>query len=132
MPVNGFYEWQKVGKHKQPYWIHPMDQDYFALGAVWDEWHDNMTGEVITSTAIITTEANDLMKPIHDRMPVILPKESWALWLDENVQDYGVLKELMRPGDSSLMDAYTVSTRVNSPANDDAGLIGHSKAITLF
>jgi putative SOS response-associated peptidase YedK len=132
VPVNGFYEWQQLGKEKQPYWFRPTTGDYFALGAIWDEWHDNDSGEVITSSAIITTEPNDLMRPIHDRMPVIIPRASWGLWLDSEVHEQEVLRDLLQPCNSDLMEAYPVSTHVNSPANDNADLIVRASRGTLF
>lgn len=132
VPVNGFYEWQRTGKQKQPYWIHPTDRDYFALGALWDEWYDNDSGEIITSTAIITTEPNDLMRPIHDRMPVIIPGESWKLWLDSGVHGQEAVRNLLHPCSSEWMEAYPVSSRVNAPANDDAKLMARASWGTLF
>jgi len=132
IPVNGFYEWHQEGGHKQPYWFHPKEGDYFALGAIWDEWYDNRDEKIITSSAIITTEANSLMEPIHDRMPVIIPKASWALWLDSEVTEAEALYELLQPSSSDIMAAYKVSTRVNSPVNDDADLLSPMSPETLF
>ena len=76
IPVNGYYEWQIKGKFKQPYYITPSQGDYFALAAVWDEWLDNATGKIITTSAIITTTPNNTLASIHDRMPIIIPKKS--------------------------------------------------------
>ncbi len=132
VPVNGFYEWQRSGKHRQPYWIHPADGGYFALGAVWDEWYDNDSGQIVTSSAIITTEPNDLMQTIHNRMPVMIPRESWKLWLDSGVHEYEAVRGLLHPRSSEWMEAYPVSSRVNVPANDDAGLIARASRGTLF
>ncbi|WP_345974530.1 SOS response-associated peptidase [Sulfurimonas sp. HSL3-7] len=132
IPVNGFYEWHQEGGHKQPYWIHPTESDYFALGAIWDKWYDNEQEKSITTSAIITTASNELMEPIHDRMPVIIPKESWGLWLDSEVQEPEALYELLQPCGSDRMVAYKVSTRVNSPVNDDAELLAPMSPETLF
>ncbi len=132
IPINGFYEWRKEGKLKQPYWFHPTEQDYFALGGIWDEWYDNELGRSVISSAIITTRPNATMAPIHDRMPVIIPKESWALWLDSEVQEKELLQELFAPCESDKISAYRVSTRVNSPVNDDAALLLPKQAVTLF
>jgi len=132
IPVNGFYEWHQEGGRKQPYWFHPKEGDYFALGAIWDEWYDNRDEKIITSSAIITTEANSLMEPIHDRMPVIIPKASWAMWLDDEVNEPEALYELLQPSSSDIMAAYKVSTRVNSPVNDDADLLAPMSPETLF
>jgi len=132
IPVNGFYEWHQEGGSKQPYWFHPKEGDYFALGAIWDEWYDNRDEKTVTSSAIITTEANSLMAPIHDRMPVIIPKASWALWLDSEVTEAEALYDLLQPCSSDIMEAYRVSTRVNSPVNDDADLLSPMSPETLF
>ena len=135
IPVNGFFEWKKDGKHKIPYWIYPSStnkaRNFFALAGIWDEWKDKNTGEIITSSAIITTEPNELMKPIHDRMPVILKPDEWKLWLDPKVEEGEVLQPLLDPYDTKLMDAYEVSTYVNSPAHDDPKVIEAVKS-TLF
>ncbi|MEA3417813.1 MAG: SOS response-associated peptidase [Campylobacterota bacterium] len=119
IPVNGFYEWKKEGNTKVPYWFYPSDGDYFALAGLWDQWVDKESGEIITSSAIITTEPNKIMKPIHDRMPVILKPDAWKLWLDPDIQESGALIPLLEPSDSKLMSIYEVSTYVNSPAHDD-------------
>lgn len=132
IPVNGYYEWQQKGKIKQPYYITPTQSDYFALGAIWDEWLDNDSGEIITSSAIITTSPNEALAKIHDRMPVMIPKEYWSAWLDESVQDIKEISTLMHPAPSELTKAYPVSTRVNTPANNDASLILEKPTGTLF
>jgi len=118
IPANGFYEWKQDGKHKMPFWIHPKDDGFFAFAGLWDQWLDNQTGEIITSTAIITTEPNELMKDIHDRMPVILKPDDWKLWLDRDVQESAAVMPLLTPYSSDLMEAFEVSTYVNSPVND--------------
>jgi putative SOS response-associated peptidase YedK len=132
VPVNGFYEWRQIGRHKQPYWVYPTEGDYFALGALWDEWFDSESGETLTTSAIITTAPNELMHDIHDRMPVIIPKESWGLWLASEVTEYEALRDLLQPFRSDLMGTHMVSARVNSPANDDADLIVPTFQETLF
>jgi len=132
IPVNGFYEWKKEGSHKMPYWIHPKEGNFFALAGLWDEWKDKQSGEIITSSAIITTEPNELMESIHDRMPVILEPESWKLWLDPKVEEGEVLAPLLNPYDPDKMDAYEVSTYVNSPVHDDKKVIKPNDAATLF
>lgn len=119
IPVNGFFEWKKEGKNKIPYWIHSTEGDFFALAGLWEQWHNKDTGEIITSSAIITTEPNEIMKPIHDRMPVILKEDDWKLWLDKEVKEVEVLNPLLKPFDSKFMEAYKVSTYVNSPIHDD-------------
>jgi putative SOS response-associated peptidase YedK len=132
IPINGFYEWQKSGSTKTPYWIYPTDNDYFALAGIYDTWSDKSSGEIITSSAIITTEPNELMAPIHNRMPVILKKEDWNLWLDPEVKESEVLTPLLQPYANELMDAYAVSSFVNSPANNTRGCIEPAIKTTLF
>ena len=118
IPVNGFYEWKKEGGHKIPYWIYPTKGNYFALAGIYDTWTNPETNEKITSSAIITTSPNDIMKPIHDRMPVILEPEDWAIWLDKGIKESEALTPLLQPFSDSSMDAYEVSTFVNTPANN--------------
>lgn len=123
IPVNGFFEWKKEGKNKIPYWIHSNEEDFFALAGLWEQWHDKETGEIITSSAIITTDPNETMRPIHDRMPVILKEDDWTLWLDKEVKEASVLNPLLKPFDPKLMEAYEVSTYVNIPIHDDPKVI---------
>lgn len=118
IPVNGFYEWRKEGNHKIPYWIYPTDVNYFALAGIYDTWLDPTTKIEIISSAIITTIPNDMMKPIHDRMPVILEPKDWELWLDTNIHESEALMPLLKPLEAKAMQAYEVSTFVNSPANN--------------
>ena len=102
-----------------PYWIHPKDNNFFALAGLWDEWEDKRSGDTIISSAIITTEPNEMMKPIHDRMPIILSAEDWKLWLDPVISEREILGPLLQPFDSSKMEAYEVSTYANSPQHND-------------
>lgn len=122
IPVNGFYEWMKTKSGKVPFWITPGDTDFFALAGVWDEWRDPANGGTTLSSAIITTEANDVMRPIHDRMPLILEPKEWKLWLDPAVDEPEALQPLLTPY-SGGMKTKEVSTYVNSPAHNDAGCI---------
>ena len=118
IPTNGFYEWRKEGKHKVPYWISPTQGNYFALAGISDTWYDPATDKEIISSAIITTTPNEIMKPIHDRMPVILEPKDWELWLDANIQESEALTPLLKSFDANAMQAFEVSTFVNSPANN--------------
>jgi len=118
IPVNGFYEWKKEGNHKIPYWVYPTHGNYFALAGIYDTWKNPENNEEIISSAIITTMPNEMMKPIHDRMPVILEPEDWDLWLDKEIKESEVLIPLLQPFSSDHMDAYKVSTFVNTPANN--------------
>jgi len=116
IPASGFYEWQKVEKYKQPYFIRPDDGRYFAMAGLWDHWQGE-NGEVINSCAIITTTANTLMQDIHDRMPVILGKDNVKAWLDPTVRQRDLLA-MLEPCPDSLIEIYPVSNKVNSPRNN--------------
>jgi putative SOS response-associated peptidase YedK len=119
IPTTGFYEWQKREgmKLKQPFHIGLKNDRIFAFAGLWEEWH-NPEGEVIESFTILTTDANELMRPIHNRMPVILPPADYAAWLDPKQQDREALTQLLRPFPPDDMLAYPVSTFVNSPRNE--------------
>ncbi len=114
--ADGFYEWKKQGKAKQPYFIHRPDDQPFAFAGLWEWWKGN--GLEIASCTIITTEANEMMRPLHGRMPVLLDERDYARWLDVATE----ADDLLRPGAEDLLEAYTVSTKVNSPANEGVEL----------
>ena len=120
--ADGFYEWQRKGSGKRPMWIAMASGEPFAFAGLWDAWRDPK-GEVVRSCAIITTAANESLSPIHDRMPVILPRELEPLWLDHDLQDYAALAGILTPYITDDMEAYEVSSLVNSPANDGPELI---------
>lgn len=118
--TDGFYEWKKSpgGRGgKQPYFIGMADKKPFAFGGIWETWNDRDGGEV-ESCAILTTTPNELLETIHDRMPVILKPQDYDVWLDGKMQDMARLSKLFSPFDARQMDAYPVSTVVNSPRND--------------
>lgn len=115
--ADGFYEWQKQNGGKQPFYIRMRDGGPFGMAGLWEAWRG--PEGVIESCALITTDANDLMRPIHDRMPVILPARDYDLWLDRGFRQGDLLVPLLRPFPSEEMLAYPVSRRVNSPENDD-------------
>jgi len=118
IPADGFYEWRKSGSAKQPYLLRRADDRPFALAGLWERWqHDDSAS--IESCTILTTTPNDLMRPIHDRMPVILAPDAWGVWLDPATQDPEGLRTLLTPCAEDLLVAEPVSTYVNSPRNDD-------------
>lgn len=123
VPVNGFYEWQKVGATKVPHAIVRKDGQPLALAGLWSSWHDPQTGEEMRTFTIVTTEANATMRPLHERMPVVLPDDAWDTWLDPSFQDVGALKSLLRPAPDDLLRTYPVSRRVNDVRNDDPELL---------
>lgn len=120
--ADGFYEWQKLEKRKQPYYIKMQDGNPFAFAGLWESWKSPQ-GEEIVSCTIVTTAANSLMEPIHDRMPVILSPDECDRWLDSSASEAQVLKNLLKPYNSDEMLAFPVSSTVNSPANDRAECI---------
>jgi putative SOS response-associated peptidase YedK len=126
IPASGFYEWRKDGKTKTPYVILPTDAPLFAFAGLWENWRDRAGGDDarwIRTCTIITAEPNELLAPIHDRMPAILPREAWAQWLGEAPADAASLKALLRPYPAEHMRAYPISPRVGSVKNDDPSLL---------
>jgi len=115
--ADGFYEWQRTGGTKQPHFIRFRDARPFGFAGLWERWQRG-DEEPIESCTIVTTEANALLAPIHDRMPVILDPKQFALWLDPSMTDTNRVGELLRPYPSEAMEAYPVSLLVNNPAND--------------
>ena len=122
--ADGFFEWQvEAGqKSKIPMHIRMQSGQPFAFAGLWENWHAP-DGSQILSCTIITTEPNELMKPIHNRMPVILPKSAYYTWLAQEEADNGTLQQLLKPYPSEEMKAYAVSRLVNSPGNDRPDVI---------
>lgn len=119
VPASGFYEWRKFGKEKQPFCIHVPSADLVGFAGLYDIWKD-AEGYPIISYTIITTTANKLVEPIHDRMPVILSPEAEDAWLDPAANDnIGFLEQLLRPYPHNQMNAYPISTEVNKPQNNN-------------
>jgi putative SOS response-associated peptidase YedK len=126
VPVDAFYEWRREGRVRQPYAIARRDGAPMALAGLWAGWHDDDTGEVIRSFTIVTTSSNDVVRPIHDRMPVVIPESAWDRWLDPTISEapaVAELKGLLVPADDEWLEAYRVSRRVNDVRNDDPGLV---------
>jgi putative SOS response-associated peptidase YedK len=119
IPADGFYEWQPAGRRKQPVYITLKSREPFSFAGLSETW-TSPEGEEVRSCTIITCEANDLMKPIHDRMPVILSKEAESVWLDPTIQDPALLLPLLVPYPAEEMEVYPVSTWVNNPEHDGA------------
>ena len=115
--ADGFYEWQRTGKGKQPYFIRMRDDRPFALAGLWEAW-EGPDHSSIESCTLLTTEPNELLRPIHDRMPVILPADDYQRWLDPAAEEPERLAPLLRPYPGGEMTADPVSTFVNSPANE--------------
>ncbi len=124
IPISGFYEWIKNGSAKQPYLIRMKDVAPFALAGLWEKWYNPEDETELESCTIIVTEANRFMTPIHDRMPVILCPKDYNRWLDPDAEDVNLL---LRPCPDDWLEAYPVSTYVNSPWNRDARCIERVK-----
>ncbi len=115
--ADGFYEWRKQEGKKQPYYFHLLSKKPFAFAGLWEEWQ-SPEQEQIKSCTILTTQANELVEQVHDRMPVILQQETYDLWLDPQVHDRELLQPLLHPYPSETMTSYPVTTLVNSPKNN--------------
>ncbi len=123
IPADGFYEWKKVGAGKQPHLIRFADKRAFAFAGLWERWLRRDGGEPIDSCTIITTTPNELLRELHDRMPVILPTAAFEEWLRPEPLAAPRLDELLAPHPAAEMEAFPVSRRVNSPANDDPSCV---------
>ena len=124
VPASGFYEWSKTDDGKQPYYIHAADDGLLGMAGLWERWTSEQTGEVVESFTILTGQPNETVEPLHHRMPVIVQPADYAFWLDPAMKDTEGLRDLVGqtyPADG--LDAYPVSTHVNSPANDDPACI---------
>lgn len=127
IPANGFYEWQAVSEagkvRKQPFYVHPAAPDgFFAFAGILGAWTP-ATGDTVVSTCIITTGPNEVMAPIHDRMPVILQPEQFDAWLDPENHDTAALSAMLHPCSPELMAAYAVSPAINSGRVEGAACI---------
>ncbi|MCL7937134.1 MAG: SOS response-associated peptidase [marine benthic group bacterium] len=118
--ADGFYEWQPAGARKQPYWIRLDTEAPFAFAGLWDAWTDG--SEMIESCTILTTEANEALRPIHDRMPVILDPASYDAWIDPETPNWD-LERLLTAWPSESMLMHPVSTHVNHVGHDDPSCI---------
>ena len=120
IPADGFFEWKRAGREKRPFYFQVDDEMGFAFAGIWDTWRN--LHETITSCAIITTTANELVGELHDRMPAILLHEFHDAWLNPKT-DRAVLTEMLQPFPSERMKTHSVSSSVNSPDNDTPDLI---------
>lgn len=121
IPADGFYEWQKVAGGKQPQLIGMKDGSPFGFAGLWEHWERE--GSVIESCTILTTEPNDLLASVHNRMPVILHPEDYEEWLDRTIQKADPLLHLLRPFPAEQMSYRPVSTHVNNPRNEDPACV---------
>ena len=119
VPASGFYEWKTEGKLKQPYYFSAASGVPLALAGLWESWK-SPDGEIVRTVCLLTTEANELMAPVHDRMPVIVGKNDWAAWLGDPVEN---VMALMKPCARSDLQAWPVDRRVSRATEDEATLI---------
>ena len=122
VPLDNFYEWKKLGKDRQPYAVALADRRLMAMAGLWESWR-SPAGERLRSFAIVTTAANQLLAPVHDRMPVILGPENWPLWLGEAPANPARLKALLVPYPADDMVIWPVDRRVGNVKNNDPSLI---------
>jgi len=121
VPATGFYEWQKQGTRKRPYHIRIKDQEYFAMAGIYDTWSKD--GKDLVTFSILTTAANEMISPIHDRMPVILRQDREGEWVSKEVLSADTLSEMFQPVPASSIDAYPVSDMVNDSRSDHPDMI---------
>jgi putative SOS response-associated peptidase YedK len=134
IPADGFYEWQKRGKIKQPFYFQLQDEAPFVFAGIWDEWHRNGISKM--SCAIITTTPNELLAEIHDRMPAMLPAEHYDAWLNKDTQSEELMS-ILAPFPAAAMKSYAVSTDVNQAKIDNESLVQPAEPVqeaqpTLF
>ncbi len=124
IPASGFYEWQKTAKGaKQPFYFYFKEKEVFGFAGLYEKWLDRHSGELLETCAIITTEANEVIKPVHERMPVILKSESYEQWLDPREKDMSVLQKLLVPYAPDEMTTHAVSRAVNIATADSMELV---------
>ena len=123
IPTNGFYEWKQLpgGKTKLPFFIHLLNEDLFSLAGIFEHWKSG--DKELFTYSIITTEANAMLQPLHERMPVILDKSEYDFWLDPMNNDVEGLKKMMNPYPAEEMRVFRIDDAVNKPANNSPELI---------
>lgn len=123
IPANGFYEWRKDPKPRQPYVIRLKGGELFAFAGLWEGWRDKDGGAWVRTCTIITTTPNDLMAPIHHRMPVIVDPKDYAMWLGEQEATQEELLALLKPFPAEKMEAFPVGPAVNNVRQDEPSLL---------
>lgn len=124
LPADGFYEWRRVDGKKMPWLVRRTDGDPMVFAGLWSSWRDRSAPDSprLLTCAVLTTAANQVLAPIHDRMPVLVPRDEWDTWLDPQT-DEATLRALLQPAPDGALRRDLVSTRVNSVANNDASLL---------
>ena len=137
VPADGFYEWQKLAdkKQKQPWFIRRRDGEPLAFAGLWEIWHDPAIGDDaprLRTFTIITTEANELLQPIHERMPVVLPESEWDRWLDPGYQDVDALQQLLVPAPDDEFEVWPVGKAVNKVDNNGPAAARPRRGVSLM
>jgi putative SOS response-associated peptidase YedK len=130
VPSDGFYEWRRTGGQRQPFYLHPPEDGVLAMAGLWSVWKDPETGKWVVSAAVVTTDANRLVASLHDRMPVLLPREAWDGWLDPEVDDGDYLRSLLVPAPDDVLAVIAVSARVNDVRNEGPELVAPVAEVT--
>ena len=117
IPTNGFYEWQKQERHKQPFFVRMRKGRLFAFAGLWDHWEEE-GGSAVDTCTILTTGTNEILKPIHDRMPVIVAPQNYDLWLDVSIKSPETLNPILVPYNPEEMESYPVRSIVNDPSHE--------------
>jgi putative SOS response-associated peptidase YedK len=117
IPADGFYEWARDGRRKQPFCFRLREDRPYPFAGLWDAWREP-GGTLLLTCALLTTEANELVRPVHDRMPVIVLERDYDLWIDRNMQDVAELAPVLRPYPAEGMRSFQVGRAVNDPKND--------------
>jgi len=125
LPADGFYEWLRTGKERLPHLFTAADGSVLAFAGLWEVWRpkDDPDAEPLRTCTIVTTAANATMRPIHDRMPVVLPGTAWDRWLDPTLRTAGDVVDLLVPAPDDLLVRRAVSTKVNNANNEGADLL---------
>lgn len=123
IPASGFYEWKTIAGRKQPYFISYRSGEPLVMAGIWESWRA-AGGEAVETCCIITTDANEFMQPIHDRMPVLLDQRQWHTWLNPQGARPEVLQSMLKSNESKLMQAWPVTVELNRVGmRDDSGLV---------
>jgi putative SOS response-associated peptidase YedK len=134
IPADGFYEWQRDGRRKQPFLIRPVETETSAaplvFAGIWCPWREPASGEWLLTAAVVTTAANETVGRLHNRMPVILAADEWPLWMDPTITDGGLLQDLLQPAPNDLLELVAVSPLVNNVNNEGPDLIVPQPAVT--
>ena len=123
VPVDGFYEWRRIGTARQPYRVFRSDGRPLALAGLWSGWRNPETGELRRTFTIVTTRPNAVVAELHDRMPVIVPEEAWGRWLDPHPAEPGELRALLEPSDAVGLEIAPASRLVNDVRHDGPELL---------